>query len=62
MQSWCDLQQFTYVEAYYRRCSQFQRGCLYNEALLNTLQLPSRKDHPTAMLVLLREVRAAEAL
>lgn len=43
-------------------CSQFQRGCLYNEALLNMLQLSAKKDSPPPMLVLLREVRAAETL
>ena len=43
-------------------CSQFQRGCLYNDPLLNMLQLRSKKDNPPDMLSLLREVRAAEAL
>ena len=43
-------------------CSQFQRGCLYNDGLLNMLQLRAKKDNPPSMLVLLREVRAAEAL
>ena len=43
-------------------CSQFQRGCLYNDPLLNTLQLQAKKKDPPGMLVLLREVRAAEAL
>lgn len=43
-------------------CSQFQRGCLYNEPLLNMLQLRSKKDNPPGMLILLREVRAAETL
>ena len=43
-------------------CSQFQRGCLYNYALLNMLQLRAKKENPPGMLTLLREVRAAEAL
>ncbi|XP_038071903.1 paraneoplastic antigen Ma3 homolog [Patiria miniata] len=43
-------------------CSQFQRGCLYNDPLLSMLQLRAKKDNPPGMLHLLREVRAAEAL
>ena len=41
-------------------CSQFQRGCLYNDPLLHTLQLQTRRADPPSMLELLREVRTAE--
>ncbi|XP_033627277.1 paraneoplastic antigen Ma3-like [Asterias rubens] len=42
-------------------CSQFQRGCLFNDNLLHTLQLSSRKANPPQILELLREVRVAES-
>lgn len=42
-------------------CSQFQRGCLFNDPLLNILQLQTRKNDPPNMLLLLREVRVAES-
>ncbi len=41
-------------------CNQFQRGCLYNDHLLHTLQLQNKKTNPPAVLELLREVRVAE--
>ena len=41
-------------------CSQFQRGCIFNDSLLNMLQLQARKADPPNMLLLIREVRVAE--